>query len=638
VDHDVAVLEEGAAPSYFSGLLNLCMAIGVNPEDGRVAVVGTDATNEVRFEPILRGRFLRVELALVEGGSLPESGLAPRSARKRVLDLNPHLDYACDQADWEVRNNSLGDPRGIAWSRDGKRAFVTGMGSNNLIVLDGAGNRVGAPIAVGEGPTGVVVHPETGAVCVLNRFEGSVSLVDPMKGRELDRVRLHDPSPAAIRIGRKHLYGTQATSGLGHVSCASCHVDARTDRLAWDLGDPAGDMKPVDHTNCGFGICTDHHPMKGPMLTQTLQDIVGKEPHHWRGDRAGLEEFAGAFETLLGDDESLSSAQMQELEGFLATIHFPPNPHRNLDNSLPERLPLSGHYTTGRFQPAGRPMPAGNARRGLELYRPPHLLDGVGCVTCHSLPTGLGADSLPALPSGYEPIPAGPSGERHHAKLVLLNLADSTIKIPHLRNLHERVGFNTTRVKNTIGFGYGHDGSVDSIERLLAQPRFAVESDQDIADLLAFLLSFSGSDLPGGGGDLEPPGTASQDTHAAVGRQTTLVDSERAGEAQRKLLGEMLALADTGAVGLVVKGRRDGEARGFAYIGGERFQSDRLSEEASAQELRSGAATGSELTWTLVPAGTELRIGIDRDGDGVFDRDELDAASDPASSASRPKD
>jgi hypothetical protein len=52
--------------------------------------------------------------------------------------------------------------------------------------------------------------------------------------------------------------------------------------------------------------------------------------------------------------------------------------------------------------------------------------------------------------------------------------------------------------------------------------------------------------------------------------------------------------------------------------------------------LRSSSNAGSELTFTVVPAGTETRIGTDRDEDGVLDRDELDACSDPASSASVP--
>ena len=54
---------------------------------------------------------------------------------------------------------------------------------------------------------------------------------------ELDKA---NPDPEVIRQGRPHLYDTHETSGLGHLSCASCHVDARMDRLAWDLGAPDG--------------------------------------------------------------------------------------------------------------------------------------------------------------------------------------------------------------------------------------------------------------------------------------------------------------------------------------------------------------------------------------------------------------
>jgi len=38
-----------------------------------------------------------------------------------------------------------------------------------------------------------------------------------------------------------------------------------------------------------------------------------------------------------------------------------------------------------------------------------------------------------------------------------------------------------------------------------------------------------------------------------------------------------------------------------------------------------------------VPPGSGIRIGIDRDLDGFYDRDELDAGSDPADPASRPR-
>ena len=52
--------------------------------------------------------------------------------------------------------------------------------------------------------------------------------------------------------------------------------------------------------------------------------------------------------------------------------------------------------------------------------------------------------------------------------------------------------------------------------------------------------------------------------------------------------------------------------------------------------LLSSAGPGSELVFTVVPLGSEVRIGVDRDEDGHFDRDEIDAGSDPADPASTP--
>jgi hypothetical protein len=43
--------------------MNICMAVGVHPVTGEVSVVGTEATNVIRFEPNIQGRFTRVEIA-----------------------------------------------------------------------------------------------------------------------------------------------------------------------------------------------------------------------------------------------------------------------------------------------------------------------------------------------------------------------------------------------------------------------------------------------------------------------------------------------------------------------------------------------------------------------------------------------
>jgi YVTN family beta-propeller protein len=639
LDHDVAILDANTlALSYADGLMNLNMALAVHPTSGYVTVVGTDATNEIRFEPKLTGTFVHALMA----GFPPANPAAVTSA-----DLNPHLDYTSGTIDESERVKSLGDPRGIAWNAAGTRAYVTGMGSNNVVVMDGNGARVGlAPtIPVGEGPTGIVLDEARGQFYVLNKFGASVSVVSLGTESELTRVAFYDPSPSAIQKGRKHLYDTHETSGTGLVACASCHIDARMDHLAWDLGNPAGGMKAVDNSqNLGAsvpGLSTgfqDWHPMKGPMLTQTLQDIIGKEPHHWRGDRDGIEEFSGAFIGLLGDDETLTAAEMQEFEDFLATIYFPPNPFRNFDNTLPTNLPLPGHFTTGRFAPAGSPLPNGNASAGLTAFRPPTLLDGgaLACVSCHTRPTGAGTDQR-LVGLRYQPFPVGPKGEHHLALVAVDGLSNITMKVPELRNIYERTGFNLTQLESTAGFGYLHDGAVDSVERFIDEPVFNITSDQQTANLVALMLSFSGGTTSLGSPTaiFEPPGPTSQGTHAAVGKQLTLHGP--ASPAEDALLDSMVTLANGGAVGLVAKGKSGGIARGWYYAASDVFQSDRKSETILRSALEGLAAAGSELTFTVVPKVSERRIGVDRDHDSWYDRDELDWGSDPADPTSRPK-
>jgi hypothetical protein len=97
------------------------------------------------------------------------------------------------------------------------------------------------------------------------------------------------------------------------------------------------------------------------------------------------------------------------------------------------------------------------------------------------------------------------------------------------------------------------------------------------------------------------------------------------------------ALAENENVGLVVKGRWRGQARGWTYLGAGRYQSDRRSEVHTSAEIQALAGPGAELTFTAVPGGTERRAGIDRDADGALDRDELDAGTDPADPRSRPR-
>jgi YVTN family beta-propeller protein len=641
VDQDVAAINTATlGVSYATHLMNICMSIGVNPVTGAISVVGTDARNEIRYEPVVNGTFLRVNMASVN----------PDLTTSSITDLNPHLDYSTPTVDQPVRDLSLGDPRAVVWNAAGTRAYISGMGSNNIIAVDAAGARVGSPIPVGEGPTGIALDEAHARLYVLNKFDASISIVSTTSNTETIRVNFYDPTPAPIKTGRKHLYDTHKNSGLGHIACASCHVDARLDRLAWDLGDPSGALDPVTGQNLGANVpglntgFQPFHPMKGPMTTQTLQDIIGQEPLHWRGDRDGLENFSGAFIGLQGDTATLTTQEMQQFEDFLSSIHFPPNPFRNFDNTLPTNVDLGalGHLRTGRFGNAGQPLPNGNAVQGLALYRnTARRLDNnaLACVSCHTLPTGAGPDYR-LVGATYQPFPVGPNGEHHRALVSADGTTNISTKIPQLRNVYEKTGFNALRQRNTSGFGVLHDGSVDTIERFIAEPVFTVTSDQEIANLTAFMLAISGSDLPQGSPNsiFEPPGGSSKDTRAAVGYQTTVSDGANVPAAQATLISNMIAQANLNRTGLVVKGARDGREHGWVYTGSNQFEADAAGPAhiVAAAALLASAAPGRELTYTVVPTGTQRRIGVDRDSDSWSDGDELSVCADPADPTSFP--
>ena len=621
-DHDLAVIDTTTlGVTYACGLMNICMAVGVNPASGKISVVGTDAINNIRFQPVLDGIFVRVNLAQVD----------PRTLTNTVSDLNPHLTYQMPLVSQAMRDESIGDPRGIVWSADGSRGYVTGMGSDNLIIIDSEGNRAGlAPtINVGQGPTGMALDESRNRLYVYNRFDGSLSTVDTTAQAVTNTLSLLDPTPAVIKAGRPHLYNTQQTSGLGQVACASCHVDARSDRLAWDLGVPTDPVAVISNANFASfppAVTNNYHPMKGPMTTITLQDIMGHEPFHWRGDREGIEEFNATFTNLQGAPVGLATNEMADMKNFLATIRFPPNPYRQFNNSLATSLALPGQFALGRGAlPVGAPLPNGNPQNGQLVFR--QAVNPVtSCTLCHTLPTGLGTDLR--FNGIWTQVPLGTNSAHHIALIELERSNQLPFKIPQLRNLFDKLGMDLLHTNSRAGFGLTHDGSVDSPVRFV-QDAFGFTDDQQTADLVAFLFSITGSNLlPGSNFDVNhSPGVSSLDTPAAVGRQITINNP-----APVPLISSMIALASANpaTVDLIVKGVENGELRGWFYNRTNGlFQSDRLAETESPAELLALAAVGSEQTYTVVPLGSGWRLGIDEDAGGYLDRDALDNGLDP---------
>ena len=131
---------------------------------------------------------------------------------------------------------------------------------------------------------------------------------------------------------------------------------------------------------------------------------------------------------------------MQEFEDFLASIFFPPNPLRPIDNTLPggpteaggadnPNLDMTGFFTAPspgnlNLSQAGTKMEVavptgGDAWNGFKLYVDETADGQFRCVDCHTLPIGAGPTefmSAQAIPfSGFLEIPArcstgGPPG------------------------------------------------------------------------------------------------------------------------------------------------------------------------------------------------------------------------------------
>src|SRR5438270_6115859 len=123
------------------------------------------------------------------------------------------------------------------------------------------------------------------------------------------------------------------------------------DMIAWDLGDPKGDLlihKSLTVFGTGhFGTNTTAvHPMKGPMVTQTLRGLNTLDPFHWRGDRTNFTHFNVAFPGLLGGS-ALSTSDINAYRDFINTVVFQPNPNQNLDRTYSTNF-------AGRNAEAGR--------------------------------------------------------------------------------------------------------------------------------------------------------------------------------------------------------------------------------------------------------------------------------------------
>jgi len=614
-DHDVFSIDADTLATgsvqEFDHVGTILFNMAVNPVNGKVYVTNTELPNHVLFEgpgnhggSTVQGHLSESRITVIDPSG---PSVAPKHLNQHIDYDQLHTDGGANHAAIEAQKaHSLASPLQPVVSSDGSKLYVPAFGSARIGVFDAADIEDPAfaanfdptvesagYIATGGGPAGLVLDEDNDRLYVLTRFANQVEVIDASTGASLDTLSLHNPEPTSVVDGRPFLYDADATSGNGEASCSSCHIFGDFDSLAWNLGDP--DAATSTNTQPSATIlpaATSFHPMKGPMTTQTLRGMSTHGGLHWRGDRVdgffGLDgcnepsgapcdedhsfrNFIVAFEGLVGMEGTISNAEMQQFADFAlgsgsATgLMLPPNPVRNLDNSLTA------------------------AQQDGEDFFFNVTSDTVAtCDGCHTLNPGQGF--------------FGTGGEQS------FEAETQNFKVAHMRNLYAKIGMFGVSGDQVRGFGMLHDGSVPTVKNFLEAAVFNSNNAEEL-DLEQFSLAFPT--------DLAP----------IVGQQVTLTAANTAAmNARIDLLiqrcGAVYAtLVMGGAVpecDLIVKGTVGSVERGWLRLSSGNFRDD-TGALIGDVSLRGLATSEGPLTYTAAPPGSGERMGIDRDLDTVLD-------------------
>ena len=606
-DYDVFEIDAEASIPFevarISGVGTTLLNMVVHPISGKLYVSNLEANNHIRFEgpggggSTVRGQSVLSRITVIDGTDI------------QPVHLNSHIDYSTALGSAEERRHSLAFPMEMVISSDGETMYTAAFGSSKIGMFsiaeldsDSITPDVNNQIEVtGGGPSGLVLDEARNRLYVLTRFDNSVVVVDLSTKQQMQSVAMYNPEPAEVIEGRPFLYDATYTSSRGDSACASCHMFADTDHLSWDLGNP--DALVEENPNqfavksVPPGVDTRFHPLKGPLTTQSLRGLKGQGPQHWRGDRPGqdgsgdpieevaFKQFNGAFVGLVGRETTLTDSEMESFTKFAMALTYPPNPIRDLDNQL-----------------------TASQQRGKDFFfNQHHDFLGRTCSACHTINPAQGK--------------FGTSGESVFRPLA--PPVGTAMKVPHFRNLYTKNGFfrdssevaieDIETTEQIRGFGFRSDGSKGDLMSFLRGPFFTFPNgDDERRDVVEFLMAMDSNLLP------------------IVGQQVTLgSDLGRNTELDRIALFIDRALETSGRpeCDLIAKGRVSNKSRGWVMQSNRSFRSDRASESDIILDnlVRLSNEPTQSLTFTCVPPGSGVRMGIDRDEDGVLDGDEVGA-------------
>ncbi len=191
------------------------------------------------------------------------------------------------------------------WAEIAKNPELRTEFANNLALLSGIDltRRVDPGLA---GPRAVAPDPSGTRLAVVAAFDRQVAIVDAGSGAVLNRLALADgpaPAPTAAELGER-LFFDGRVCFQGWMSCSTCHHEARTDGLNWDL------------MNDGIGTAKN---------TKSMLLAPRTPPMTWTAAREGCEEsIRKGFHFLLYEPEDAEAANVL---AYFESLAPEPSPH-----------------------------------------------------------------------------------------------------------------------------------------------------------------------------------------------------------------------------------------------------------------------------------------------------------------------
>ena len=254
------------------------------------------------------------------------------------------------------------DGFGAAVTPNGRLALVTASGANLVSVIDtarldrllrqapadGLPDRLDAArkfvvrrLPTGEDPRAIAVSPDGTRAYIANRLADSVTVVDLAQLKVASTIDLGGPKEISLLRRGEQLFHNASYCLQGQFACATCHPADHVDGLAWNLETPQLGRDRVDN--------------------RTLRGIAETAPYKWNGHNPDLITQCGPrIAKFLFRSEGFNTEELRSLVTFLRSIPLPPNRHLAKDGELTDAQERGRRMYYRQQTNDGKPIPVQN--------------------------------------------------------------------------------------------------------------------------------------------------------------------------------------------------------------------------------------------------------------------------------------